>query len=143
MIEPATIEEIQRLLGQGDVSQREIARRIGVSRGTVAAVARGEYPRTRPKTQIEDDTPSGPPQRCPGCGGNVYMPCRLCRVRAALAKGSVPTSDNKAEQQEEPMRLELNEKLAKRFQRILARRQRRALNNTGVPTCQEKSCHES
>jgi len=24
-------------------------------------------------------------QRCPGCGGMVYMPCAACKVRAAIS----------------------------------------------------------
>ena len=28
----------------------------------------------------------GPPRRCPNCGGLVYVPCRLCRVRKTLAE---------------------------------------------------------
>jgi len=33
-----------------------------------------------PTAQAEEE-PAGPPVRCPGCGGRVYPPCRLCRMR--------------------------------------------------------------
>ncbi len=85
MIAPEKIREIKRLLQSGTLSQRNIGRRLGVSRGIVNAVARGKRPdhaereRTRPAELL---APSGLPVRCPTCGGLVQMPCVLCRVRA-------------------------------------------------------------
>jgi DNA invertase Pin-like site-specific DNA recombinase len=43
MIDPAIIAEIKRLLAE-EMPQREIARRLHVSRGLVAAVAVGKRP---------------------------------------------------------------------------------------------------
>lgn len=85
MIAMATVGEIKRLLEEGQLSQREIARRLGVSRGTVNGIALGRRadPSQRPRNpEIEFLTPDGPLTRCPGCGGLVLMPCLACRLRA-------------------------------------------------------------
>ena len=88
MIEPSVVEEVRRLLAEGKLSQRKIARHIGISRATVGAIASGKRPDYTPRPRSEDDLyqPSGPPARCPGCGGVVYLPCRLCHVRETKRK---------------------------------------------------------
>ncbi|MGD0897968.1 MAG: helix-turn-helix domain-containing protein [Thermoguttaceae bacterium] len=89
MIAHGVVDEIRHLLDQGAMSQRKIARRLGVSRGTVNAIALG----TRPDYLDRRDElggffpPAGPPRRCPGCGGMVFMPCLLCHVRAMKNEG--------------------------------------------------------
>ena len=87
MLAESLVDQVFRLLTEGRMSQRKIALRTGVSRGIVCAIARGTRPLDlRPKCADDDpDRPLGPPARCRGCGGMVYMPCRLCRVRAILA----------------------------------------------------------
>ena len=85
MIATAMVDEIRHLLAERRLSQRTIARRLGVSRGTVNAIALGRRAVTsyREAASREDfPPPAGPPRRCPGCGGLVQMPCLLCRVRA-------------------------------------------------------------
>ena len=81
MIALEMVEEIRRLLEADQLSQRQIADRVGVSRGTVNAIAagRGSHGDRVPR-------PSGPPRRCPGCGGLVQMPCVACGVRAILRR---------------------------------------------------------
>ena len=86
MIAAALVEEVRRMLREGRLSQREIAKRLGVSRGTVNAIALG---RRRDgsalcRGQEEDDftPPTGLPKRCPGCGGLAQMPCLACYIRA-------------------------------------------------------------
>jgi transcriptional regulator with XRE-family HTH domain len=44
MIAPSMVDEVRRLLSEGRLSQRAIARRTGISRGTVAAIASGRRP---------------------------------------------------------------------------------------------------
>jgi hypothetical protein len=69
-------------LDEGTLSQRNIARRIGFSRGTVHAIARGKRPDYPGGAGPSDFLPlPRPPQRCPGCGGMVRMPCLLCYIR--------------------------------------------------------------
>jgi hypothetical protein len=87
MIPPALIEEIRRLLDEGQLSQRMIARTVGVSRGTVNAIATGrrlDAP-AHPFASGEDTDftpPAGLHVRCPGCGSLTQMPCLACYIRA-------------------------------------------------------------
>lgn len=89
MLPLATVQEISRLLAEGKLSQRKIAEKLGVSRGTVGAIASGrrgmfgrEPERDRPELCCFDV----PPERCAGCGAMVYKPCVLCRTRAYLRR---------------------------------------------------------
>ena len=63
MIAPSIVNEIKRLLAEGKHSQRGIARMIGVSRGTVGAIARGTRPDYEPQGPQHGDTEGsiGPP----------------------------------------------------------------------------------
>lgn len=89
MIATAIIEEVRRMLREGILSQRQIAERLGVSRGTVNAVALGK--RTA-RSQADANgnepfiPPTGLPVRCPGCGGRVQMPCLLCHLRQQIRR---------------------------------------------------------
>jgi hypothetical protein len=89
MIEPQLVEQVERMLAEGKLSYRKIARFTGVSRGTIGAIASGRR-RIQPRRicfwEEEPVVPDVPPQRCPQCGGMVYMPCRLCRMRKEMAK---------------------------------------------------------
>jgi hypothetical protein len=86
MIATTLVEEVRRLLGEGCLSQRQIARRLGVSRGTVNAIALGKRrsdSNSRCGCEGADFTPpTGLPKRCPGCGGLTQMPCLACYIRA-------------------------------------------------------------
>ena len=76
------VQEIRRLLDEGNLSQRKIAKRLNVSRGTVGAIAsgqRGIYGRESTRDEL-DICYELPPERCPGCGAMVYKPCILCRT---------------------------------------------------------------
>ncbi len=88
MIAAHLVEQIEQLLAEGKLSQRKIARLTGVSRGTIGAIALGkrqQRPRRICLWEEEPEVPASPPQRCPDCGGMVYMPCRLCRTQKAIA----------------------------------------------------------
>ena len=83
MIAEAKIREAELMLARGKMSQREIAKRTGLSRGTISSIAGG----TR-KIQVKTVDPNmppepedGPPVRCPGCGAMVQMPCVLCHLK--------------------------------------------------------------
>jgi hypothetical protein len=75
---------VRRLLAEGKLSRRAIARVTGVGRSTIAEIAAGRR-RDRAPAQAEEwdlfPEASAVSERCPGCGGRVYMPCRLCYVR--------------------------------------------------------------
>jgi hypothetical protein len=89
LIAQTVVDEIRKLLSRPGLSQRKIARWMGVSRGTVGRIASGKRPDYRPDIEDEEHpVPAGPPRRCPQCGGLVYMPCRLCRTRALAARST-------------------------------------------------------
>lgn len=84
MIASPVVDEIMRLLSDGGLSQRKIARQMGVSRGTVGAIASGKRTDYEARRRMREDSflaPAGPPVRCPGCGGMAQMPCLACHVR--------------------------------------------------------------
>ncbi len=86
-IAPERIDEVRHLLAEGVLSERQIARCTGAARATVAEIATGKFFRRAsrmPTIAAEADgeaEPIEPPDRCPTCGGMVYMPCRLCEAR--------------------------------------------------------------
>ena len=85
MLSLAVVQEIRRLLDLGELSQRQIAVKLGVSRGTVGAIAsgrRGMHGREPQTDRPELCCYERPPARCCGCGAMVYLPCILCRTRA-------------------------------------------------------------
>jgi hypothetical protein len=113
------------LLAEGNLSQRKIARLTGISRGTVGAIAAGkrpDYPSSRRAAEDEPGEPAGPPRRCPGCGGMVYMPCRLCAARALKAAAAKPPVPTWLMQPEAPLGLELRAAERARYEEIRLRR---------------------
>jgi hypothetical protein len=88
MLLPETVAEIHEMLAEGKLSQRQIAKVAGVSRATVNAIARGRRLELPPRDTTDDDLfPCLPPPiRCRGCGARVHPPCRVCRIRAILAR---------------------------------------------------------
>jgi transcriptional regulator with XRE-family HTH domain len=88
MLAPGKVLEVQKLLAAGLLSQRKIAKTLGVSRATVSAIASGKRPdyEARMRARAAEFEPLGPIERCTSCGGRVYMPCHLCRVRKYKAE---------------------------------------------------------
>ncbi len=85
MVSQTMVDHVRRLLAERKISQRQIARQLEISRGTVGAIASGkrlDYVRKPP----EESFCLLPAVRCPGCGGHVHPPCRLCRARAFRAR---------------------------------------------------------
>ncbi len=84
MIASDIVKEIRQMLAEGSLSQRAIADRMGVSRGTVCAIAQGkrrDYPPRFFRMDMHFIPPAGRPIRCSGCGGLVQMPCLACYIR--------------------------------------------------------------
>ncbi len=85
MLPQGKIDQVRRLLAEGLYSQRDIARLVEISRGTVGAIASGRRADYRVVSfkagALRTDLP---PVRCPGCGGWVYVPCHLCGIRKLL-----------------------------------------------------------
>jgi hypothetical protein len=88
MLASVKVKAAERLLSEGKLSHRKIARAVGISRASVGAIALGRRPdyEARQLERAAQVEPLGPLARCPQCGGMVYTPCRLCRVRALLLK---------------------------------------------------------
>jgi hypothetical protein len=84
MLSPSVVDEVKKMLAAGDLSQRKIARLLCVSRATVGLIAGGRRPdyELRPRPADSFWQPLGPIGRCSSCGGMVYLPCMLCRVRS-------------------------------------------------------------
>ncbi len=122
MLAPALVAEVRRLLAEGKHAQRTIARMVGVSRTTVSEIALGRRPEYagRPEEYAPGCESAGPPQWCAGCGGMVYLPCRLCDARRIAAHTPRPLQ-NIAE--DEPPVLQLKAEHRRRYERIRAVRQ--------------------
>jgi len=77
---------VQQMLDR-KLSHRKIALQMGVSRGTIGRINRGLCSTDRPVV-VKDPPPmmgSGPPRRCPNCGGRVIDgttegDCFACQV---------------------------------------------------------------
>ena len=83
MIKNDIIRKILYLVKQEKMSQRQIAKRLGVSRGTVQAVAHGrrsEHISSAMKAVATWIVPSGKPKRCHKCGSWVKIPCLACQL---------------------------------------------------------------
>jgi DNA-binding XRE family transcriptional regulator len=90
MIGKNVVEEIEKLLVAGELSQRQIAKHMGVSRGTVNNIAQGRRVLAKEPELLEEDDyfrPLGPLSRCPSCGGMVHQPCLLCHIRSLKRTG--------------------------------------------------------
>jgi hypothetical protein len=88
LIDPKIVAETRRLLTEAKpLSQRQIAIRLKISRGTVAAIASGRRPDYLARQIDREDlgeADNGPKVRCLGCGGLQSLPCRVCRDRKAV-----------------------------------------------------------
>jgi hypothetical protein len=123
MIQPAMVSQVRRLLGQGDLSQRKVAKMTGVSRGTISRIASGKRPDYRlPPDEEESDAASGPPERCGGCGGMVTMPCRLCRVRERMGR-----TRRRIFRDDDPLALDLQAEHQARYEEVSRLRHRNRL----------------
>ena len=123
MIASEVIDSVRRLLAEGRLSQRKIAKRLGVSRGVVAGVAIGrrpDYEKLRRRRQQEQQPLLlGPLRRCGTCGGMVHVPCRLCALRSQLA-GAPPRVPER--RPDEPLALELRGEARSRYEAVHLRR---------------------
>ena len=87
-------KQVVELLQEGKLSQRGIAREVGVDRNTVRRLARGWRPGRRERklevdfgsAEIFFPDPVSDPARCPGCGALVQLPCLACQIRAFRSK---------------------------------------------------------
>ena len=140
MLAPRLVEQVQRLLDEDRLSQRKIARSVGVSRGTVAAIAAGKRPgydaMHRARQSQTSLPPAGPLERCPGCGGMVFMPCLLCRIEAIKAESSRTSKLRLRTRPAEPLGLDLKPRDRARYEEVrLRRRQAEQMEPAPVDAC--------
>jgi hypothetical protein len=95
--DPAIVAEVERLLAEGKLSQRAIARRLAgqISRGTIQKIAKGER---RVMTGLTAAGAHrfgfhGAAERCPRCRRLFYKPlagwpCQECRAMALASRSS-------------------------------------------------------
>jgi len=125
MLAQEVVHRIERLLADGRLSQRKIARLVGVSRGTVGVIAGGRRPDyealRRRRQEEEGPRPVGPPRRCPGCGAMVTSDCLACELRHS---GPAPRRPRRGDSFElgEAAALELRGEHRRRYERLRARR---------------------
>ena len=96
MINQQIITEAARLLLAHELSQRQIAARLGISRGTVLAISRQRRPldlqrksrAAQPQSKQERRLAERVtlragqlPARCPECRNLVLLPCQACKSR--------------------------------------------------------------
>jgi hypothetical protein len=87
MIPIAKAEHVQRLLSEGRLSHRAIAKEAGVGRATVDRLARGDGASlVERQSRAEPEVPVTmlPIARCPACGVLVTPPCLACRTRRLM-----------------------------------------------------------
>ena len=132
MIATSIVQEIRRLLVEEQWSQRKVSRITGISRGTVGRIANGQRPdylENRRNREEEWPEISGPPERCPTCGGRVYMPCRLCSVRNRMIGKSHKTCNAELETS---LTVELPPDLQARYE-LIHRHAKAGPSRTGDP----------
>jgi hypothetical protein len=125
MIAPEIVQEIRRMLTDENLSHRQIAALTGVSRGTVGAIDSGVRPDYDVMLQdLGDDVdePAGPPERCPGCGGLVYMPCILCNVRTKAIEKPKQTFRGMKIERFVPLDIDLRPEHQARYAEVFARK---------------------
>jgi len=93
MVDPQLVAEVKRKLEQS-VKQRQIARDLPISRGTIGRIANGTRPDYEAAERYELEAGArGPPVRCPACGAKVVItPCRACKIRQVLRRGGIIVS---------------------------------------------------
>jgi hypothetical protein len=148
MIATPVIECIEKLLAEGKLSQRKIAKKVGVSRGVVASVASGRRPDyeqlQHKRRQGQEPLPLGPLARCRECGGMVYMPCRLCESRRQRADSPRRPPDPRPT---EPLDLDLRGEARARYETVHLRRMQQgelgeddqADSQYDSPTCNDEN----
>ncbi len=132
MIAGTVVDLVRQLLADGTLSQRKIAKLTGVSRGSVAAIASGRRPDYAERVpSIEEEEPTGPPERCPVCGGMVFMPCKLCQTRQAMAEDRRLRSKRGMAETPEWIEFDLRPEHRARYEEVRAWREQQELVEIG------------
>lgn len=130
VLPPEQVARIHALLDAGQLTQRAIARELGVGRETVRQIGRGlrpDYIAIRRWKQAEQDLlPKGPFQRCPEGHLTQYDPCLICAAkRTRRERGPVHVSQVIAEvlANTPTIELELRPEQQARYEEVKAARE--------------------
>jgi hypothetical protein len=93
-----TVEQLECILVcmAAGIPLSQIRRVFAISSDAVQKIKSGQWFRTytiegnhvrRHWRKRTDEEKFGAKARCPGCGGMVYMPCRVCSLKKALGLG--------------------------------------------------------
>ena len=117
MIPPSVVQEIRRLLAEGERSQRKIAKVVGVSRGSVSRIARGkrrDYPPRRRAGSASPRRATGALPELRGLGLHA-LPVVPLRVFVAGLKWAIARREAGPPG---PVELELNEADRARYEEV-------------------------
>jgi len=87
MLRKQEVKEVEMLLKETTLSLGNIAKRVGISRGSVTRIKNGEYNPVYVRSGVEKKPPptmTGDVGRCPECGRKVRLPCHACFVEALV-----------------------------------------------------------
>jgi len=86
MLDPAVVALVRTMRAEG-LSYRQIAERLGISRGSVAAIVNGRRREPGDADKKPELVLSGLKTRCPGCGRAMYLPVDAELCLACLRSG--------------------------------------------------------
>lgn len=116
MLDNGIINKARELLAEGRLSQRKIAKILGISNTMVSLI---HHQKRKPFSEAAGNPiaePDGPIMRCPVCGGKTRLPCVYCQIVDHLQKngpaGPVAESDQKE------LTIELRGDHAKRYEKV-------------------------
>lgn len=97
MHDQGKIDAVKKLLGEGRLSHRAIAKQVGVGRTLVGSVASGVWDERRLRRRARGPAASGPKPfdesadlvRCP-YHGLVHRPCWACEIVSLKEIGAIP-----------------------------------------------------
>ena len=117
MVDPEIEGQIEARLLARRGSQRGLARELGISRGTVGAIARGRRPADLSRRHAERIRPDHHylTGHCPQCGRQIELPCRACRDEAAKKKRPPVGRRGSGIEREEPITIALREEDEERY----------------------------
>lgn len=131
LIHPGLVAETKRLLALGTISQRKVATRVGISRGSVGNIFHGRRRDAPDPGELNpDEVVFYPATRCTGCGGKIHItPCRLCKARAVLAAAQRRPGQNDP-RNDRSLNLNLSPTEQARYATIHERKKREGENQT-------------
>lgn len=134
MLENGKIIEVISLLESRRFSMRTIARKTGISRGSIASIFRNMEQEKHRIAQRFDVVPTGPFRRCPECGVKTKLPCLSCAIKKWLGKQRKRNTPPKKHEEADYLGIQLHGNHMKRYLEIKQWRDKQANPNfTNIP----------